>query len=192
MRRRRFLALSFALLAACSPAPEAFRNTDLTGATFGRGFTLTDHDGRQRSLADFKGQAVVVFFGYTACPDVCPTTLARLAGVMAALGKEAARVQVLFVSLDPERDSGERLKGFVPWFHPSFIGLRGDAGQIKAVTEEFRVFGARRPVDGELGYVIDHSTGAYIYDPAGRLRLYVKDSASVDDIAADIRQLLAH
>ncbi|WP_295006083.1 SCO family protein [uncultured Dechloromonas sp.] len=192
MRRRRFLALSFALLAACSPAPEAFRNTDLTGATFGRGFTLTDHDGRQRSLADFKGQAVVVFFGYTACPDVCPTTLARLAGVMAALGKEAARVQVLFVSLDPERDSGERLKGFVPWFHPSFIGLRGDAGQIKAVTDEFRVFGARRPVDGELGYVIDHSTGAYIYDPAGRLRLYVKDSASVDDIAADIRQLLAH
>lgn len=192
MRRRRFLALSFALLAACSPAPEAFRNTDLTGATFGRGFTLTDHDGRQRSLADFKGQAVVVFFGYTACPDVCPTTLARLAGVMAALGKEAARVQVLFVSLDPERDSGERLKGFVPWFHPSFIGLRGDAGKIKAVTDEFRVFGARRPVDGELGYVIDHSTGAYIYDPAGRLRLYVKDSASVDDIAADIRQLLAH
>lgn len=192
MRRRRFLVLSFALLAACSPAPEAFRNTDLTGATFGRSFTLTDHDGRQRSLADFKGQAVVVFFGYTACPDVCPTTLARLAGVMAALGKEAARVQVLFVSLDPERDSGERLKGFVPWFHPSFIGLRGDAGQIKAVTDEFRVFGARRPVDGELGYVIDHSTGAYIYDPAGRLRLYVKDSASVDDIAADIRQLLAH
>lgn len=192
MYRRRFLALSFSLLAACSPAPEAFRNTDLTGATFGRGFTLTDHDGRQRSLADFKGKAVVVFFGYTACPDVCPTTLARLAEVMAALGADAGRVQVLFISLDPERDSGERLKGFVPWFHPSFIGLRGDAGQIKTVTDEFRVFGARRAVDGELGYVIDHSTGAYIYDPAGRLRLYVKDSATVDDIAADIRQLLAH
>lgn len=192
MRRRRFLTLLFSLLVGCTPAPEAFRNTDLTGATFGRGFDLLDHDGRQRSLTDFKGKAVVVFFGYTACPDVCPTTLARLAGVMTALGRDAERVQVLFVSLDPERDSSERLKGFVPWFHSSFIGLRGDTGQIKAVTEEFRVFGNRRPVAGELGYVIDHSTGAYVYDPAGRLRLYVKDTASIEDIVADMRQLLAH
>jgi len=190
MRRRSLLLLPFALLVACTPNPPAFRNTDLTGATFARGFDLTDHDGRQRTLVDFRGKVVVVFFGYTSCPDICPTTMARLAETMKALGEDAGRVQVLFITLDPERDSAERLKNFVPWFHPSFLGLRGDAAQIKAVTEEFRVFGARKQVGGELGYVIDHSTGAYVFDPAGRIRLYVKDSASVEDVAADIRLLL--
>lgn len=182
--------LLLALLAACSPPPASFVNTDLTGATFARHLELEDHDGRRRALADFRGQVVVVFFGYTACPDICPTTLARLASVMQQLGSDAGRVQVLFVSLDPERDSGERLKTFVPWFHPSFLGLRGDAAQIKAVSEEFRVFSARKEIAGELGYVLDHSTGAYVFDPAGRIRLYVKDSASVEEIAADIRLLL--
>jgi len=190
MRRRLFLTLALALLTACSPQPVAFRNTDLTGASFGRDFSLGDHNGQQRSLADFRGKAVVIFFGYTSCPDICPTTLARLAEVMKALDGEAGRVQVLFITLDPERDSAERLKAFVPWFHPSFLGLRGDAGQIKATTEEFRAFGARKNVEGELGYVIDHSTGAYVFDPAGRIRLYVKDSASVEDIVADLRLLL--
>ena len=194
MHRRPFIALSLtlplALLAACKPAPVALRNTDLTGASFGRGLELSDHHGQPRSLADFRGKAVVVFFGYTSCPDICPTTLARLAEVMKGLGDEAGRVQVLFVTLDPERDSAERLKTFVPWFHPSFLGLRGDAGQIKAVTEEFRVFSARKEVAGELGYVLDHSAGAYVFDPAGHLRLYVKDTAPVEDIVADLQQLL--
>lgn len=190
INRRLFLALIFVALSACTPAPVAFRNTDLTGATFGRQLALADHHGQQRSLPDFRGKAVVVFFGYTACPDVCPTTLARLAEVMKALGAEAERVQVLFVTVDPERDSADRLKDFVPWFNPTFLGLRGDAGQTKTVTDEFRVFAARKEVDGELGYVIDHSSGAYVYDPAGRLRLYVRDTASVEDIAADIRLLL--
>lgn len=190
MSRRRFLALVCALLAACAREPAAFRNTDLTGATFGRALALSDHHGQWRSLADFRGKVVVLFFGYTSCPDICPTMLARLAEVMKALGDDAGRVQVLFVTLDPERDSAERLKDFVPWFHPSFLGLRGDAGQIKAVTEEFRVFSARKEVAGELGYVLDHSSGAYVFDPAGQLRLYVKDTASIEDIAADIRQLL--
>ncbi|WP_226405427.1 SCO family protein [Ferribacterium limneticum] len=167
-----------------------FRNTDLTGATFGRQLALVDHQGQQRSLTDFQGKATVVFFGYTSCPDICPTMLARLADVMKALGSDAERVQVLFVTVDPERDSAERLKDFVPWFNPTFLGLRGDAAQIKAATEEFRVFAARKPVEGELGYVIDHSTGAYVFDPAGRLRLYVKDTSSVDDITADIHLLL--
>jgi len=130
-------------------------------------------------------------FGYTSCPDICPTTLSRLAEVMKALGPEAEKVQVLFVSVDPERDTAERLKDFVPWFHPSFVGLRGDAAQTRAVSEEFRVFSSRREVGSQLGYVLDHSSGAYVYDPAGRLRLYVKDNSSVDDIVADIRQLLA-
>lgn len=191
MERRVFLALSWIWLAACTPAPPVFHNTDLSGATFGRDFHLADHHGQPRSLADFRGKAVVIFFGYTACPDVCPTTLTRLAAVMKALGGDAARVQVLFVTLDPERDSAERLAGYVPWFDASFLGLRGDAEQTRRVAEEFRVFSARHAVDGELGYVLDHSAGAYVFDPAGRLRLYVKDSASVDDIAADLRVLLA-
>jgi protein SCO1/2 len=151
---------------------------------------LPDHDGRPRSLSDFAGKAVVVFFGYASCPDVCPTMLARLAEVMAALGDDASQVQVLFVTVDPERDSAERLKEFVPWFHPTFLGLRGDAAQTRAAIEEFRVYAAKKPVAGEMGYVIDHSTGAYVFDPAGRLRLYVKDTSGVADIAADIRLLL--
>jgi len=191
MNRRLFLALTFLLLVSCRQPPVEFRNTDLTGATFGRRLELSDHNGQRRSLADLQGRAVIVFFGYTSCPDICPTMLARLAEVMKLLGSASQKVQVLFVTLDPERDSAERLKAFVPWFHPSFLGLRGDARETKAVTEEFRVFSARKSVDSDLGYVLDHSSGAYIYDPAGRLRLYVKDGAGVEDIAADIRQLLA-
>jgi protein SCO1/2 len=190
MNRRLFLALFAATLLACNRAPVAFHNTDLTGASFGRQLTLPDHAGQQRSLADFSGKAIIVFFGYASCPDVCPTMLAKLAEVMKILGDDASRVQVLFVTVDPERDSAERLKEFVPWFYPTFLGLRGDAVQTRAATEEFRVFAAKKQVSGEMGYVIDHSTGAYVFDPAGRLRLYVKDASSVAEIAADIRLLL--
>ena len=188
----RLLILLFCLLAfACSREAPVFRATDLTGATFGRQLSLPDHNGQLRSLSDFQGKAVVVFFGYTSCPDICPGTLARFAEVMKALGPEATRVQVLFVTLDPERDSDERMKGFVPWFHPAFLGLRGDPEQTRAAASEFRIFSARKEVGGGIGYVLDHSAGAYIYDPAGHLRLYVKDDAAVADIVADLRQLLA-
>lgn len=190
MDRRLFLALACATLLSCKRTPVTFRNTDLTGATFGRQLTLVDHHGQQRSLTDFQGKASVVFFGYTTCPDICPTMLARLSEVMKALGADAGRVQVLFVTVDPERDSADRLKGFVPWFNPTFLGLRGDTAQTKAAIDEFRVFAARKPIEGDLGYVIDHSTGAYVFDPAVRLRLYIKDTSSVEDIAADIRSLL--
>jgi len=189
MKRRPFLAMSVVALLSCKRRPVTFVNTDLTGANFGRQLALLDHHGQLRSLADFQGKATVVFFGYTACPDICPTMLAKLADVMKVLGSDAERVQVLFVTVDPQRDSAERLKDFVPWFNPTFLGLRGDEVQIKAATEEFRVFAARKPVEGELGYVIDHSTGAYVFDPAGRLRLYVKDTSSVEEIASDIRLL---
>ena len=189
MKRRLFLAMSVVALLSCKRRPVTFVNTDLTGANFGRQLALLDHHGQMRSLADLQGKATVVFFGYTACPDICPTMLAKLADVMKVLGSDAERVQVLFVTLDPQRDSAERLKDFVPWFNPTFLGLRGDEVQIKAATEEFRVFAARKPVEGELGYVIDHSTGAYVFDPAGRLRLYVKDTSSVEEIASDIRLL---
>lgn len=188
----RLLLVLFCLLAlSCNQEAPSFRATDLTGATFGRQLALPDHHGQPRSLKEFEGKAVVVFFGYTACPDICPTTLARLAEVMKALGPEASKVQVLFVSLDPERDTAERLEAFVPWFHPGFLGLRGDVAQTRAVTDEFRVFSARKEVGGGLGYVLDHSTGAYIYDPAGRLRLYVKDDVPVEGIVADLRRLLS-
>ena len=191
MRRILFAALVCVLLSACNRTAVEFRNTDLTGASFARQFTLSDHNAQARSLGDFKGKVVAIFFGYTSCPDICPTTLSRLAEVMKVLGPDADKVQVLFVSVDPERDTAARLKDFVPWFHPSFLGLRGDAAQTKAVSEEYRVFSARREVGSQLGYVLDHSSGVYVYDPAGRLRLYVKDTASVDDIVADVRQLLA-
>ena len=190
MDHRFFLGLAAACLLACPPAPVAFNNTDLTGASFGRQLALPDHSGQARSLPDFAGKAIVVFFGYASCPDVCPTMLAKLAEVMKTLGDDASRVQVLFVTIDPERDSAERLKEFVPWFYPTFLGLRGDAEQIRVATQEFRIFAAKKQVSGEMGYVIDHSTGAYIFDPTGRLRLYVKDTSGIAEIAADIRLLL--
>ena len=191
MNRNFLLAVLCLLAVACNRAPVEFRNTDLTGATFARQFTLSDHNAQIRTLGDFKGKVVVIFFWYASCPDICPSTLSRLATVMKALGPESERVQVLFVTVDPERDTADRLRDFVPWFHPSFLGLRGDAQETKVVSEEFRIFSARREVGSQLGYVLDHSSGAYVYDPAGRIRLYVKDTASVEEIVADIRLLLS-
>lgn len=190
MLRRAFcLCLSLLPIACGEPAP-GFHATDISGAAFGRRLDLADHDGRARRLEDFRGKAVVLFFGYTACPDVCPTTLAKFAAVMQLLGADAERTQVLFVTLDPERDTPARLKAFVPWFHPGFLGLYGDSAATEAVAKEFRIFSARRE-GGGLGYTLDHSAGAYVFDPAGRLRLYVADSAPAADIAADLRLLLA-
>lgn len=188
MSRRSFLIAL--LLSACGRELPAFRNTDISGAAFGRRLELTDHNGRRRRLEDFRGQAVVLFFGYTACPDVCPTTLAKFAEVMKVLGSAAGKVQVLFVTLDPERDTAGRLRQFVPWFDARFLGLYGDRAATDAAAKEFRIYSARQE-GGGLGYVLDHSAGAYVFDPAGRLRLYVGDTASAADIAADLHLLLA-
>jgi len=193
MHRRQFFCFSLIplLAVACKqPAPPVFKATDLTGASFGRDFALDDTAGRRRTLADFRGKAVILFFGYAACPDACPTTLARLAEAMKLLGPQAARVQVLFVTVDPERDTAERLRDFVPWFHPDFLALRGTPEETRLLLAEFRATAIRRPVDGAMGYVIDHSAACYVFDPAGRLRLYVKDEQSAADIAADLRLLL--
>lgn len=178
------------LVAACHPQPPPFHGTDITGADFGRNLTLTDHNGKPRTLEDFHGRVVVLFFGYTSCPDVCPTTLTRLAEVMKRLTSRSTQVQVLFVSLDPERDTAARLRDFVPWFGPSFLGLYGDPAQTAAAAREFRIFSARKEVGGGMGYVLDHSAGVYAFDPAGRLRLYFRDSATVEEIAADLGRLL--
>ena len=189
MRALIVLAL-VALLAGCDAAPK-FTSTDITGATFAsQGFTLTNHQGRPTHLSDFRGKAVVVFFGLTQCPDVCPTTLNKMAQVMKLLGEDASRVQVLFVTLDPERDTQDLLAKYVPQFHPSFIGLWGDLSATAATARDFKVFYQKTPLEGG-GYTIDHSTSAYIFDPAGRVRLYTQHNAAAEALAGDIRQLLS-
>lgn len=182
-----------AWLAGCGRPEAPFRNTDISGADFGAEFpqALTDQRGQPRWLRDFRGQAVILFFGYTQCPDVCPTTLSRFAAVDKALGPDGKRLQVLFVTLDPERDTPARLAEYLAWFHPSFLGLTGSPADLEAVRREFHVYAARQEVGGALGYVLDHTAGAYLYDPAGRLRLFLKDDAPVAAIVADVEQLLA-
>lgn len=178
------------LLGSCQPAPPpAFQSTDITGADFGRQFTLPDTSGRERHLNDFKGKVAILFFGYTSCPDICPTTLARFADTIKLLGTDAERTQVLFVSLDPERDSRERLASYVSFFNPRFLALVGDAARTEATAREFKIFYSRRAMDNG-SYSIDHSAGAYVFDPQGRLRLFVKDEVSNEALASDLRRLL--
>lgn len=178
------------LVAACDPGGPKFKSTDITGADYGRTLALTDHTGRARSLDDFRGRVVVLFFGFAQCPDVCPTTLAELAQVMKQLGTEADRVQVLFVTLDPERDTPALLARYVTAFNPSFIGLHGDADAIRRTAKEFKVFYEKRPTDASGAYGIDHSAQSYVIDPRGRLRLFVRHGRIATDLAADIRALL--
>lgn len=191
LRRTILLAVLVGVLAGCDSSPPVFRSTDITGASFGQRLSLTDHDGQPRTLADYRGRAVVLFFGYTSCPDICPTALARFAEMMKLLGEDAARVQVLFVTLDPGRDTPAHLKAYVPWFYPTFVGLYGDQAAVDAAAKEFKVYYARQELGSGLGYSLDHSAGAYVFDPAGRIRLYVKDSQTSAEVAADVKLLLA-
>lgn len=181
------------LLAACSPGSgkPPFNGADITGADYGRDFSLADHTGKTRTLADFRGRAVSVFFGYTQCPDVCPTTLSRMSEVMQLLGSDAARLQVLFITVDPERDTPELLAEYVPYFDRRFLGLYGDAAATAAVAKDFRIF-FRKAGDASGGnYTVDHSTGTFLFDPEGRLRLYYGHGAAAQQIAADVSRLLA-
>jgi protein SCO1/2 len=180
------------LVSGCSePAPPPFRGTDITGAPYGAKFALTDHKGVERRLADFRGKVVTLFFGYTQCPDVCPTNMATMAEVMKLLGDEAKRVQVLFVTVDPERDTRELLAEYVPAFHPDFLGLRGDEAATRAAAQEFKIFYQKVPGQTAGSYTMDHSAGTYLLDPAGRLRVYVKHGETPEAIAHDVRLLLA-
>ena len=197
MRDRRLVSpLIFALLvacaalAACAPGGPKFKSSDVTGATFGRDFHLTDAAGKPRSLADYRGKAVVIFFGYTQCPDVCPTTLSELAEVMKKLGPDADRVQVLFVTVDPQRDTPELLSTYVPAFDPRFAGLYGDAAATERTAKEFKIIYQKQPGPTPGTYSVDHSAGTYIYDPQGRLRLYVSYGQGPDVFAHDLRELL--
>ena len=179
------------LLIGCSPAPEklSFKLTDITGASFGQDFRLIDHDGQPRSLADFRKKAVVVFFGYTHCPDVCPTTLGEMAVVMQDLGGAAQQVQVLFVTVDPERDTSAVLKQYVPAFHPSFLGLTGSAEEIAKTAKDFKVYFHRQNL-GDGAYNMDHTAGTYIFDPQGRIRLFAQYGAGASNLSHDLKLLL--
>ncbi len=177
-------------LAACGREGPQFKTSDVTGSGFGRDFALTDHTGRARTLADFRGKAVVLFFGYTQCPDVCPTTLATLAETMRRLGPEAARVQVLFVTIDPERDTAELLSHYVTAFDPSFLGLSGDADATARVAKEFKIIYQKQPGTTPDSYTMDHSAGTFMFDPEGRLRLYAGHGQDADVFAHDLALLL--
>lgn len=169
---------------------EKFLATDISGTELGDDFALPDHTGKIRSLGDFKGKAVVLFFGYTHCPDVCPTTLSEMALALKQLGTDASRVQVLFVTLDPERDTPALLAQYVPSFNPSFLGLRGDAATTAELAKKFRIFSQKRETGSPSGYTLDHSALSFVYDPTGKLRLLVNYGQGPEAVAHDLRLLL--
>ena len=187
--RSSLLAL-LALVLGCAPEAPKFRSTDITGADFGRELALTGHDGKPRVLADFRGKAVVVFFGFTHCPDICPTTLADAAQAMKALGKDAERVQVLFVTVDPERDTPELLARYVPAFDARFLGLTGDPAAVQKAAKEFRIYYEKRAGKTPGEYSVDHSAQSFVLDPQGRLRLFVRHDRIAQDLAEDLRTLI--
>jgi protein SCO1/2 len=184
--RYSFAALVF--LAGCGDGAPKFKSTDITGAEYGRTLELTDHAGRARRIEDFRGKAVVLFFGFTHCPDVCPTTLADTAQALKALGGDAERVQVLMVTVDPERDTPEALAKYVTAFDPRFLGLRGDLAATQRTAKEFKVYFEKRK-SGD-GYSVDHSGQSYVIDPQGRLRLLVRPDRISADLADDLRVVL--
>jgi protein SCO1 len=180
-----------ALLASCNKAPE-FKNLDITGNTqFGSDFSLPDTSGKTRTLADFKGRAVVLFFGYTHCPDVCPTTLAELSQALQQLGDDGKRVQVLMVTVDPARDTPELLGQYVSAFNASYIGLRpADDAQLVKVAKDFRVYYAKAPGKTPGDYTMDHTAASYVFDPQGKLRLFARDGQGVQTWVHDLKLLL--
>lgn len=185
------IALLCMFLGACSPKPE-FKNIDITGSTaFGKGFSLVDPNGKVRTLADFKGKVVVMFFGYTQCPDICPTTLTEMQQVMTLLGPQSDKVQVLFVTVDPERDTAAILKQYVPSFDSRFLGLRPeDEAALEKVTKDFKIYYKKVPGTSPGSYTMDHTAGSYAFDPEGRLRLYIKHAQGPETLAHDLKELL--
>jgi protein SCO1 len=179
-------------VAGCDEPPRApFKAVDITGADYANRFEMPDIDGRVRTLADFKGKLPVVFFGYTHCPDVCPTTLAMLAEARTLLGKDGDKVVAVLVTIDPDRDTAELLRPYVASFAPDWVALRGDAAQTQAMARTFKVFYRKAPGREPGSYTMDHTAASYVFDPRGRIRLYVRNGMPAADLAADLRQLLA-
>jgi protein SCO1/2 len=181
-----------ALVAACSESKPQFKSIDLTGADYAKDFQLADHNGQPRSLKDFRGKLVVVFFGYTQCPDVCPTTMAELAEAKKLMGADGSKVQGIFVTVDPERDTAEVLKGYMANFDPTFLALRGTPEQVATLAKDFKVY--FKKVDGKTptSYTMDHSAASFIYDTQGRLRLYNRYGGGAQALASDLQLLLKH
>jgi len=192
------VAACVGLLAACdraaappAAAPQAFKGIDITGAEYARELSLTDANGKPRTLADFKGKVAVVFFGYTQCPDVCPTTMAELAAVKRELGADGERVVGIFVTVDPERDSAEVLKAYVAAFDPGFVALRGTPDETKAAAKQFKVFYAKVPGKTEGSYTVDHTAGSFVFDTQGRVRLFTRYGSGAPALVHDLKILLA-
>jgi protein SCO1/2 len=185
--RAAFLLLS---LAGCGGPHQEYKGSDISGADFGKRLSLTDHNGRAVTLETFRGKLLVLFFGYTHCPDVCPTTLQDMAQALKIVGPGVAdKVQVLFATVDPERDTADTLKAYVPYFHAGFLGLRGTPAEIEAAAREFRVVFRKHVAPGASGYLVDHSAGSYVLDASGKLRLYLPYAHSPADIAHDLSLL---
>ena len=184
------LSVLGSLLSACSPDKPAFKSIDLTGADYAQGFSLTDHNGQLRTLKDFAGKVVVVFFGFTQCPDVCPTSMAELAQVKQLLGADGDKLQAIFITVDPERDTPELLKAYMGNFDPSFLALRPTPEQLPQLAKDFKIY--YKKVDGKTpgSYTMDHSAGIYIFDEKGRIRLYNRYGAGAEVLASDIKLLI--
>lgn len=181
---------SFALTACKDDSKPKFQGVDVTGAEYAKDIPLQDVNGQRRSLKDFSGKVVAVFFGYTQCPDVCPTTLQELVEVKQALGADGSKLQAIFVSLDPERDTPQVLKAYLANFDESFVGLHGTPDEIAAVAKDFKIFFKKVPGKTEGTYTLDHSAGTYLYDPQGRLRVYERYGVGSQVLAQDVKALL--
>ncbi len=179
-----------AILTGCSKDRPEFKGVDITGADYARDFQLTDHNGQERSLKDFRGKVVVVFFGFTQCPDVCPTSMQELADVKKQLGKDGERLQGIFMTVDPERDQLTLLKSYMQNFDPTFLALRPTPEQLPALARDYKIY--HKKVEGKTptSYTMDHSAGSYVYDPQGRLRVYHRYGSGTEALAADVRTLL--
>jgi len=185
-------ALLIALaLVGCDASKPSFKSVDITGAEYARRLSLTDADGQSRSLADYRGKLVVVFFGYTQCPDVCPTTMAELAEAKRMLGADGARVQGIFVTVDPDRDSAELLKAYVANFGPDIAALRGSLEQVREAAKEFKVFFAKVPGKTDTSYTVDHTAGSYVFDAQGKVRLFTRYGSGAKALTEDLKILLA-
>ena len=184
------LSLASAWLTGCTPDKPQFKSIDLTGADYAQGFSLLDHNGQLRTIKDFAGKVVVVFFGFTQCPDVCPTSMAELAEVKRLLGADGDKLQAIFITVDPDRDTPELLKAYMGNFDPGFLALRPTPEQLPQVAKDFKIY--YKKVDGQTkgSYTMDHSAGSYIYDPKGRIRLYNRYGSGAEVLASDIRLLI--
>lgn len=190
LRRVFVLVAAAALLGACSPDKPSFRSIDITGADYARDFKLADFNGQQRTLADFRGKVVVVFFGFAQCPDVCPTALSDLVQVKQLLGAEGSKLQAVFITLDPERDTAEVLKAYTANFDPEFVALRPTLEQLPEVARHFKIFYRKNGGKTAASYTLDHSAGSYVFDPQGRVRLYTRQGIKPEALAEDLRILL--